>query len=451
MKAGGGHMMKFLRRSSGLVLLALLVSGQPASAQVQTSAIPRWARVSLFAQAGNTTSHDGGGSSSFTEIVTSVSAASAIAGKEPFDYGLNLRYAGYPSQEGHASRSSIYEAWAGKRLLDGRLFVRVGQMWLNDLGSLGSFGGGVVEYIHAGTSKTTGWRAGGFFGVEPKVMELGFVPSVSKFGVYVAIEAPDMRRHVVGYVNIHNHSLTERSVLTFTNYVPWRKRLFVYQMAEIDLTSPSAPGFGGLTYFFLNARYMATSRIEVQGLFHRGHSIDARAISDDKLNGRAIAPTALEGYLYSSYGGRVTATVVKNLRVYAGYAIDTNNRYYQATNRLTLGVYTFNLYKTGVDLTVTENRMTRGSSSSWNSLYISLGRTLGGRVYVTADFSTSVSLLRFTRFDGILIETKPNTKRFSASGMFTLRRTISVQFTAEHTTGDTYSENRVMTGLTYRF
>ena len=30
--------------------------------------------------------------------------------------------------------------------MDGRLLVKAGQMWLNDLGGLGSVGGGMVEY-----------------------------------------------------------------------------------------------------------------------------------------------------------------------------------------------------------------------------------------------------------------------------------------------------------------
>jgi hypothetical protein len=196
---------------------------------------------------------------------------------------------------------------------------------------------------------------------------------------------------------------------------------------------------------------MFSSRVEVQGLFHRGRSIDVRSVTEDRLAGRAIAPKTLEGFLYSSYGGRVTVSVLKNVRVFGGYSRDTNNRDDMGTSRLTFGVYTFNLYKTGLDLSVTDNQMTRGSSASWNSFYISLGRSMGGRVYVTADYSTSVSVLRFTRFDGLVIETRPNTKRFSASGMVTLRRAMSLQFTAEHTTGDTYSENRFMSGITYRF
>jgi hypothetical protein len=442
-------MTRLSRTGTLAVLAAQLFSARPALAQ--TATVPAWARVSFFAQTGSTTSTTGGGSTSFTEIVTNLSAASAAGPGGGFDYGLNVRYAGYPSQSDRQSRSSIYDGWIGGRLLDGHLSVRFGQMWLNDLGSLGSVGGGLVEYVHPGDAKSTRWRAGGFYGVEPKVLEAGYETNVSKYGAYLAVEAPDMRRHVVGYVSVRNHSLTERSVLAFTNYLPLWKRLFVYQVAEVDLGGPSGQGHGGLNYFFLNSRLAVTSRVEIQGLVSKGRSIDVRSISDDKLNGRPISPNALAGFLYSSYGGRVTVSILKNLRVFGGYSRDTNNRDDVATNRLTVGLFTFNLFGTGVDLNVTENRMTRGTSSSWDSWYVSLGRSIGGRVYVTADYSTSLSVLRFARLDGIVIETRPNSKRASVSGMVNLWRRIALQFTGEHTTADTYRENRFMSGLTFRF
>ena len=421
--------------------------------QVQeTPTIPAWGRVSFFAQSGTTTPTTGGGSSSYTELVTNLSAASAVGTGEGFDYGLNLRYAGYPSQSDRQSRTSIYDGWIGGRFLDGHLAVRFGQMWLNDLGSLGSVGGALVEYIEPGDGKTTNrWRGGAFYGVEPKVLDVGYMSSVSKYGAYVALESPDMRRHVLGYVSIHNHGLSERSVLALSNYLPLWRRLYVYQVAELDLSGPSGQGHGGLTYFFLNSRYVISSAVEIQGLFHRGRSVDVRSVTDDQLAGRPISPKVLEGFLYSSYGGRITVTVLKNLRVFGGYARDTNNRDDLATNRLTFGLFTFNLFGSGVDLNVTDNRMTRGSASSFDSWYVSLGRSLGARVYVTADYSTSLSVLHFARLDGVVIETRPNSKRFSASGMFNLWRLVTLQFTAEHTTADTYRENRFLAGLTFRF
>ncbi len=439
--------------TSLLATCALLYGAHPASAQsvaTASSTIPAWARVSFFAQSATTT-QTGGVSTSYNELVTNVSAESAHSDASGFEYGVNFRYAGYPSSQGRSSRVSIYDGYIGQRLLDGNLLVRVGQLWLNDLGALGSVGGAQVEYHQGSTTKGTRVRVGLFGGVEPKILDAGYLPDIKKFGGYIAIESSDMRRHAIGYVSVHNQGLVERSVISLTNYVPVRKRLYVYQVAEFDLSGPGGQGKGGLTYFFANARLMVTDAVELQGIFHHGRSIDVRSITDDMRNGRPVNPKSLEGLMYESYGGRLTVRVLKNLRVFGGYTKDKNNQDDIKTDRLTFGLYSSNVFGTGVDLNVTDNRMKRGTASSWDSWYVSLGRSFGNRVYVTADYNTSLSVLQFVRFDGIVIETRPNTQRFGLSGMVNLGRLLALQFTGEHTKDQTYSENRFLTGLVFRF
>jgi hypothetical protein len=420
------------------------------TAVAQSSTIPRWARVSFFAQ-GATTSQTGGVSTTFTEIVTNISAESARGDNSGFEYGVNFRYAGYPSSQGRAARVSIYDGYVGRRLLDGDLLVRVGQLWLNDLGALGSVGGMQVEYHKGSSTKGTRLRVGLFGGVEPKILEAGYLTDIKKFGGYVAIESSDMRRHSIGYVSVSNQGLLERSVLSFTNYIPVRKRIYVYQVAELDLSGPGGQGKGGLTYFFANARIMISDAIEVQGLFHHGRSIDARSITDDMRNGRPVNPKTIDGLMFESVGGRLTLRIFKNLRVFGGYSQDKNNRDDNTTDRITFGLFSSNVFGTGVDLNVTDNRMKRGTASAWDSWYVSVGRSFGSRFYVTGDYSTSLSILRFTRFDGIVIETKPNTQRFGMSAMVNLGRHVSLQFTGEHTKDDSYTENRFLSGLVFRF
>ena len=420
------------------------------SVATRSSTIPAWARVSFFAQAATTT-QAGGVSTSFTELVTNISAESARSEASGFEYGVNVRYAGYPSSNQQVSRVSVYDAYVGQRLLEGNLLVRVGSLWLNDLGALGSVGGMQVEYHKGSTTKGTRVRFGLFGGVEPKILEAGYLTDIKKVGGYVAVESSDMRRHAIGYVSVRNQGLVERSVVSLTNYVPVKKRLFVYQVAEFDLAGPGGQGKGGLTYFFTNARLMVTDAIEIQGLIHRGRSVDVRSITDDMRNGRPVNPKSLDGLLYESTGGRLTVRLFKNLRVFGGYTRDKNNRDDNPTDRFTFGLYSSNVLRTGIDLNVTDNRMRRGTAAAWDSWYVSLGRSFGNRVYVTGDYSTSLSVLQFVRFDGIIIETRPNTKRFGLSGMVNLGRLLAVQFTGEHTKDDSYSENRILAGLVFRF
>jgi hypothetical protein len=414
------------------------------------SSIPRWARVSLFAQAASTTVADGP-SSSFSEVVTNVAAQSAQHTGNGLEYGLDARLGAYPSSDGRDPRTSVYDAFVAQRLMDGRLMVKAGQMWLNDLGGLGSVGGALVEFRQSSDTTRLRWRAGGFGGVEPEIMDLGYVSGVKKFGGYVALDGNGAQKSVVGYVNVRNQDLTERSVLSFTNYIPVHQSVFVYQAAEVDLAGPGGEGSGGLTYFFVNARVAPAKRADVQVTYHRGRSIDARSITDDLLNGRPVPAKTLDGFLFESVGARLTVEVAKGVRVFGGYGQDTNDRDANPMNRVSFGVYSSNLFGTGIDVNVTDYRYQRGSESSYDSWYISAGRSFGSRVYLSGEYSTSLSVLRYARADGFVVESRPQTDRFGVSANIYLSRMLSLLVVADSTRDEGYKETRILSGLSARF
>jgi hypothetical protein len=425
----------------------------PASPLTKTPvapAIPRWARVSFFGT-GASTSYDSGESSTFSELTTSLSARSAQRADGGFEYGLDARFGAYPSSEERDQRISIYDAYVGQRLFGGHMLVRAGQMWLNDLGGLGSIGGGLIEVGQLNTGKRLRFRVGAFGGLEPKILEPGYTSNVTKFGGYVALDGNGAQKHVIGYINVRNKNLTERSVLSLTNYIPVGQVFYLYQAAEIDLSGPGGEGNGGLSYLFANARIAPSRRADLQVTYHRGRSIDARTITDDILNGRPVTSKQLEGYLYESASARLSVEVFRNFRVFAGYGQDKNDSSDSATGRISAGVYSSNLFGTGLDVNVTDYRYDQPGGSSYDSWYASAGRALGSKVYLTAEYSSSLSIIRYTQSTGVVIESKPSTKRFGGSAILNLTRTMSLMVTGEHTQGDDYKENRVLTGITYRF
>jgi hypothetical protein len=413
--------------------------------------IPRWARVSFFAQGASSTPTDGGASTSFTELVTTFQAESAHRQDGGFQYGLNLRLGSYPSSQDRPQRVSIYDAYVAQGLSGGRITVKGGQMWLTDFGGLGAVAGGLVEMRQGGTSSGLHWRFGGFGGVEPQILEAGYVPGIKKFGGYFALDGQGARKHVIGYVAVRNQNLTERSVLTFTNYIPAGHSFFLYQAAEVDLSGPGGQGQGRLSYFFVNANGSPSKRIDAQFTFHRGRSIDSRTITDDILNGRPVPAKSLDGFLYQSIGGRVTFQAAKSLRVWGGYSQDTNDRDTNATGRISFGASATNLARTGLDLTVTDYRYSTGTSSSYDSWYVSVGRSLGTRVYLSGEYNTSLSMLRLTQADGVIIENRPKTKRGGGSAVINLNRRMSLLANADYTIDDNYHEFRLLAGLSYRF
>jgi hypothetical protein len=345
---------------------------------------------------------------------------------------------------------SLYEAWLGWRNKGGLLTLRAGQMYLTELGGLGSFGGLMAEYKVPGTTPIGKVRFGLFGGLEPKIWELGFAPDVKKGGVWVASDGELNRRDVLGYVLIKNGSITERSVLTTTNFVPVGKDFFLYQAAEYDLTGPGGLADGkGLNYFFANARYTPTSAVELMATYHRGRSIDTRSISDDIKNGRPVPQKSLDGFLYESMGGRIQVEVVKNVRLYAGYYNDRNNYEDVRTGRVNAGLWTTNVFGTGLDFTLSDNRIlkTGGGFDAW---WASLGRNIGPKLYLSLDYSTSLSTITLTDSGGITVTTRPRTKRVGLSGNWNLDRRFSLFLTAEQLRDDTSKDLRIMLGLNYR-
>ncbi|HET8773757.1 MAG TPA: hypothetical protein VFP80_08200, partial [Thermoanaerobaculia bacterium] len=390
-------------------------------------------------------SFDNGTSRDFSEFSTAVVYRSQI-GEDAggLEYALDLRSTAYPSSEERDPRTRIYDAWAGGRIANGHLTLRAGQMWLHELGALGSVGGVMAEY--RGHETAVGrLRAGLFGGAEPKSFDTGFVTDVKKGGAWIALDGRGMRRHVLGYVTTRNSSLTERSVLSTTNFLPLGPRVFLYQLAEYDLKGPGGTGGGGLNYFFANARYTASRRVEILATVHRGRSIDARSISDDLLNGRPVDQKTLDGFLFESAGGRVTVEVLRNVRVYAGYARDRYNREEQSFGRISAGVWAANVAGSGIDITLSDNRSDR-SDGSYDAWYASLGRGFGSRVYLSVDYSTSLAIVHVLD-GGTIVERRPRSRRYGMSGIWNITRMFALTMTLEQLRDDTADEDRGTVGL----
>ena len=75
---------------------------------------------------------------------------------------------------------------------------------------------------------------------------------------------------------------------------------------------------------------------------------------------------------------------------------------------------------------------------------------MGRAVYVSIDYSTSLSVVRFLRSDGVIIETRPSTRRYSGSASITLNRAFSLLTNVDQTMDGDLTELRFLTGLSYR-
>ncbi len=400
-------------------------------------------RVSIFARAFQT--EETGQSSSFSEIVGSISIHSPYNKEENLEFALDVRSAVYPSSDGRDPRVSIYNAYVGKHF--GKMHARGGQMWLNELGALGSVGGGMFQYKQS-MGATNILRFGTFGGLEPKILEAGYEENITKFGGFVAYDAEGGRSHTAGYVNLRNSGLTERSVIVFNNFLPLNSNFFLYQWAELDLSGPAGEGDGGLNYFFVNARGNPHPSVELQGTFHHGRSIDARTITEDHLNGRPVDPRELDGFRFESADFRATIKVYSDFYVFGSVGRDRNNRDEESTQRFTYGLFTNNVLNSGFDFRFSGTHYSPPDGSTYDSWSISAGKTFLEKVYVTVEYFSSLSVVVLN--DDVLIETRPRTNRFDGSSIIHLNRSLSLQLSADVTDGDSYQEFGFLGGVIFR-
>jgi len=392
---------------------------------------------------------DNGLATNLSDVIGNLTLRSATNDDGGLEYAFDARGTNY-SGAFQQQQVSIYDAYVGFRSAGGGFGLRLGQMWLNDLGALGSVGGALAEYRARERSAAGRFRLGLFAGMEPDPFNAKFVSGVRKSGGYVALDGDLGRRHVLGFVTIRNQGLTEREVATLLNFLPVGRRFFMYQTAEYDLKGPGGSEKKGLNYFFVNARWAPSDVIDLQGTYHHGLSIDARTITNDELNGKPVDPRLLTGFLFESAGGRLTVTVIPRVRVWAGYYRDRNNVDSTETGRTNAGFWAGNILGSGLDLMVSDNRWDR-PANHYDSVYASLGASLGRAVYLSADYTTSLSILSFTNAGGVTVESRPQTKRYAFSSNFNVSRALSLILTAERFLVDTGHEDRAMVGFSVRF
>ncbi|HSE42013.1 MAG TPA: hypothetical protein VLH08_14710 [Acidobacteriota bacterium] len=404
-----------------------------------------YGRIAFFAQSANTTDTEGN-DSLFQEYVTTLTLQSGEV-EQGFEYAADLRLASYPTEEENR-RISIYNAYVGRKF-NSHFGVRGGQMWLNELGALGSLGGFVAQV--KGSKKSYGqFRIGGFGGLEPENLDVGYVTGITKFGGYFALDGDRGRSHVISYVNVRNSGQTERSTIVLTNFLPVGNDFFMYQAAEIDTYGVDKESLG-MNYFFTNARYTLMKKFEIQGAYHHGRSIDFRTLTLDQINGRPITDSDTRGLLFESSEGRFTYLAGRGLRLYVGYGVDRSNEGEDLQDRLTTGFYSADLFHSGVDAQLSVSRRKRDDGSGYNTWNAAVGRMVSSKVYINGEYTSSLSILRFVGDDSVIVFTRPSSRRYSLSSMFYLSRAFTVMLTGEHTTADTVKENRLLGGITYRF
>jgi hypothetical protein len=368
---------------------------------------------------------------------------------EIFEFALDARLATYPSSE-REERVSLYEAWVGLHTRSQAWSLRLGQMWLHELGGLGSIGGLFAEYRKPGQTSWGRWRFGLFAGYELAPYDMEYLQDIEKGGLFVALDGAHGRQHTLGYVLVRNQGLTERSVVSFSNFIPVGRSFTLYQALEYDTEGPAGLGDSELTYFFTNLRFRVSRSVDIQGTYHRGRSLDARTITEDVIDGRPVKPETLVGLLYESARLRLMVRPGRNLSVWAGYGADRNTRNAPTSKKFNLGLSARRILGSDADITISAYSTDRGEDS-YDSMWGSIGYALSQRVYVSLDYRDTLSVYHVTRGDGGVVEIRPDSTFYSLSSNINLNRTFSLSLTMEYLEHSEFDERRLLTGLIISF
>ena len=432
-----------LQLAIGAAIVFLLSAGQLAS-----QALPTQGRFALFTS-WSQRDWGNGPNGDFTEVIAMLSVHSDEGGSSLFDFAVDARLATYPSVERDES-VSLYEAWVGVHSTNRSWNLRLGQMWLHELGGLGSVGGFFGEYRQPTPSSWGRWRFGLFAGLELAPYELEYLSDIEKGGVYAALDGAHGRQHVLGYVRIRNQGLTERSVVVFNNFIPVGRAFTLYEALQYDTEGPAGIGDPELTYLFLNLRYRFSKAIDLQGTYHRGRSIDGRTITEEVLGGRPVSPEVLRGFFFESGRVRLAVRPARRISLWIGYGNDRSERDDPTAKRLNIGFSARRIFGTPMDFSLSSTATDRGDDS-YDSHWASLGYSFGSKVYVSVEYRDTIAVYRVDQGNGDTVEIRPDSDFLSISSNINLNRTFSLLLEAGILDHRDFEENRVMTGLIIRF
>jgi hypothetical protein len=154
--------------------------------------------------------------------------------------------------------------------------------------------------------------------------------------------------------------------------------------------------------------------------------------------------------LFESFDFRVTSRVAGNFQVFGSYGRDRNNREENSNQRLTYGFFTGALGNTGIDFHFSGNRIYPPQGPAYDYWNVSAGKTIADRVYLSGEYTSSVSLVSISDENGIALRTGPRASLFGASGLVNLTRSLSLLLTVERSSDNNFSEMRVLGGVTFR-
>jgi len=163
-------------------------------------------------------------------------------------------------------------------------------------------------------------------------------------------------------------------------------------------------------------RFVPVRRVELQGSYHHGLSSTPARLTDNQPERAPDRPAPARWFLFESLVGRVSVDVFSTLRVYAGYGREKGTT---RTRRRTGSRSGLRVDVLAPDsICGRDNRISHLTGAAGITTPVRLPRSSIGRsVYLTVEYDTSVSIVRFTDSGGVIVESQPKTRRYALTSV----------------------------------
>lgn len=233
----------------------------------------------------------------------------ASGSKWTFDVNVRSRH----NLDGlRASTRYIYDAKAAYRT--DTFGAAVGRMSVYDVGSIGTFDGGRVDF------PLGSWVVGGFGGYIPDLQTAAFSSDSQTFGGYATRTFQNGSRSDMAFAELRRLGQSERRWVSVQNFLYVKPGSSLYQSAEFELGN-GIPSGNRLSRFLTSGSAALTDRASLSGSFSFGRAIDYQRIALAGSAGEVITDPGIVGaFYYENATVNMRYRVTQSWRVLGGIA-----------------------------------------------------------------------------------------------------------------------------------
>ncbi len=345
--------------------------------------------------------------------------------------------------EAGSNQVILYDARLSYDSQKNKLFFAIGQMNLYDTVGIGQLTGGSIGY-----KITKAIALGGYGGLEPDVYNSHWDTKYLKYGLFLRYLGTGAKQFALSFNRVVFNSKTERQYLYSSLLLPVKTLLVIYGNLEYELGS-ATKSQDKLSHLFLNARLNLSKYADVTAHYNTGRGLDFHRFLLEQSQNPSLQNLDIERYYYNqTYGVRLSATPVSNLRLFVERRESKQKdlNIHNHSNRF--GLSATNIFKSGISL-YGNYTLNRGDDAESNAYYLSLSRSFG-KLSWNLNYANYYNGVRFIGNGTPELFHVPDQKTISSNFFLILSKALAVSVEYAYTDQTDASNHQFYLRLIYR-